>query len=88
MNEATECVHALQDSLRVNIHLEDESDKFLQKLAGVTDPEEKRKIIGNQFIYSFESVASKFGDMEYFSIYLVGSDFISQRPIHILVKFF
>ena len=37
----------------------------MQKLAGVTDPEEKRKIIGNQFIYSFESVASKFGDMEY-----------------------
>ena len=64
-NEAAECVHVLQDGLGVNIHLEDESDKFLQKLAGVTDPEEKRKIIGNQFIYSFESVASKFGDMEY-----------------------
>ena len=64
-NEAAECVNTLQDGLGVNIHLEDESDKFLQKLAGVTDPEEKRKIIGNQFIYSFESIASKFGDMEY-----------------------
>ena len=64
-NEAEECVHALQDGLGVNIHLENESDKFLQKLAGVTDPEEKRKVIGNQFIYSFERVASKFGNMDY-----------------------
>ena len=31
----------------------------------MTDPEEKRKIIGNQFIYSFERVASKFGNMDY-----------------------
>ena len=53
-NEAKTCVSALKKSLDVNIHSFDESDIFLSKLEGVNDPEEKRKIIGNQFIKSFE----------------------------------
>jgi GMP synthase (glutamine-hydrolysing) len=34
-------------------------------LEGVTDPEKKRKIIGNQFIYSFDRIASEMGDMQF-----------------------
>ena len=64
-NEASDCIHALKDGLGVNIHLEDRSDIFFDKLSGITDPEQKRKIIGNQFIYSFESVASRFSNMDY-----------------------
>ena len=64
-NEALDCIHALKDGLGVNIHLEDESDNFLEQLSHITDPEQKRKIIGNQFIYSFESIASRFDNMEY-----------------------
>ena len=64
-NEASDCIHALKDGLGVNIYLEDESDIFFEKLSGITDPEQKRKIIGNQFIHSFESVASRFDNMEY-----------------------
>ncbi len=62
-NEAVQCITALHDGLGVNIHLKDESDIFLEKLKGITDPEEKRKIIGNQFIYSFEAFSKQFGDV-------------------------
>ncbi|MEW5800515.1 MAG: glutamine-hydrolyzing GMP synthase [bacterium] len=40
-------------------------DRFLKKLAGVTDPEKKRKIIGNEFIYLFEEEARKIQDAEF-----------------------
>ena len=81
-DEAVECLHALQDGLGMNIHLEDESDKFFNKLAGVIDPEEKRKIIGNQFIYSFENVSSKLGDMEYLAQGTLYPDVIESGVSH------
>ena len=64
-NEAKICVSALKKGLDVNIHSFDESDIFLSKLEGVNDPEKKRKIIGNQFIKSFEKISKKFGDITY-----------------------
>ena len=64
-NEARDCVNALKTGLGVNIHSYDESERFLSKLKGVTDPEEKRKIIGNQFIYSFDRIADELGEMEF-----------------------
>jgi len=41
------------------------ADHFVSRLAGVTDPEEKRKIIGNEFIVLFEEEAKKLGDIKY-----------------------
>jgi len=64
-NEAEQCVHALKDGLGVNIHLYDESEKFLSKLNDISEPEKKRKIIGNQFIRSFEDIASELGDLQF-----------------------
>ncbi|RPH05421.1 MAG: glutamine-hydrolyzing GMP synthase [bacterium TMED144] len=64
-NEAKTCVSALKKGLDVNIHSFDESDIFLSKLEGIKDPEEKRKIIGNQFIKSFEKISKKFGDIDF-----------------------
>jgi len=64
-DEAKNCVKALKDGLGVNIHCYDESDIFLSKLKGVIDPEKKRKIIGNQFIYSFDRIAGEMGKMEF-----------------------
>ena len=43
----------------------DESEHFLQRLKGVTDPEEKRKIIGEQFIRSFERIANEQGEIDF-----------------------
>jgi GMP synthase (glutamine-hydrolysing) len=71
-DEAEQCVNALQDGLGVNISLYDESEKFISKLRGVTEPEKKRKIIGEQFIRSFEEIAGKFG----------GIDFLAQGTLY------
>lgn len=43
----------------------DARDRFLGKLAGVDDPETKRKIIGNEFIYVFQEESAKFDDFEF-----------------------
>jgi len=64
-DEAKQCVKALSDGLGVNIYAYDESELFLSKLEGVTDPEKKRKIIGNQFIYSFDRIAGEMGEMAF-----------------------
>jgi GMP synthase (glutamine-hydrolysing) len=47
----------LRNNLGLNIDAIDASERFLSKLAGVTDPERKRKIIGNEFIEVFEREA-------------------------------
>ena len=64
-NEAKNCVSALKNGLKVNIHCYDESNIFLSKLSDITDPEEKRKIIGNQFIYSFDRISGELGEMQF-----------------------
>lgn len=43
----------------------DARERFLSKLAGVDDPEQKRKIIGNEFIYVFEEESGKFDDFKF-----------------------
>jgi len=45
----------------------DAESRFLAKLVGVTDPEEKRKIIGHEFIAVFEEEAKKLGDIPFFA---------------------
>jgi GMP synthase (glutamine-hydrolysing) len=47
----------LRGNLGLNVDAVDASERFLSKLAGVTDPERKRKIIGNEFIEVFEREA-------------------------------
>ena len=64
-NEALDCIQALKDGLGVNIHCYDESGIFLSKLEKITDPEKKRKIIGNQFIYSFDRISNELGEIQF-----------------------
>ena len=64
-NEVDEVLGNLQSDLGINIKLLDQSNIFLDKLSKVTDPEEKRKIIGNQFIRSFESEISNYQDVKF-----------------------
>ena len=52
-------------NLGLNLQIVDASDLFLDKLAGVVDPEQKRKIIGSEFIYLFEKEAQKVGGATY-----------------------
>lgn len=56
----TETVHkTLTEGLGINLTVVDAGETFLNKLKGVTDPEKKRKIIGNTFIEVFEAEAEK-----------------------------
>jgi GMP synthase (glutamine-hydrolysing) len=61
LNEAEE-VLGLYEQLKLKVHYVDASDEFLNGLAGVDDPEKKRKIIGETFIRVFEREASRLGD--------------------------
>jgi len=63
-NEAKEVLETFE-SLGVKIHFVDASERFLNRLKGVTDPEKKRKIIGEEFIRVFEEEASKFGKIRF-----------------------
>ena len=58
-NEFEQVQKNLRDKLGLNLVAVDASDRFLQKLAGVTDPEKKRKIIGNEFIAVFDDEAHR-----------------------------
>jgi len=58
-NEGEQVIAAFRDRFRVPLVAVDASDRFLGKLAGVTDPEAKRKIIGGEFIRVFEEEAAK-----------------------------
>jgi len=58
-NEPQQVISAFRDSFRVPLVAVDASERFLAALAGVTDPERKRKIIGEEFIRVFEEQAAK-----------------------------
>jgi GMP synthase (glutamine-hydrolysing) len=49
----------------IRLHVVDAADRFLSALAGVTDPEEKRKIVGREFIRAFETAAREIADVEF-----------------------
>ena len=65
MDESEKCVRSLKEGLGINIHSFDESNLFFSKLENIIDPEQKRKIIGNQFIESFERISKDFGEIKY-----------------------
>ncbi len=55
--------------------------RFLDRLAGVTDPEQKRRIIGNEFIRVFEEEANKLGPVEYLVQGTLYPDVIESAPV-------
>jgi GMP synthase (glutamine-hydrolysing) len=61
-----------RDAFKMDLRVVDAADRFLGKLAGVTDPETKRKIIGYEFIAVFEEEARKLG----------GADFLVQGTLY------
>ncbi len=63
MGEADEVVTLFRDHYNIPLIHADEGDRFLGALAGVSDPEQKRKIIGRLFIEVFEEKATEVGDV-------------------------
>ncbi len=70
--ESENVVEVFRNQLSANLVYVDATDRFLDKLAGVGDPEQKRKIIGGEFIRVFEEEARK----------LDGIDFLGQGTIY------
>src|SRR5690554_4596484 len=64
-DEAIKVKTLFEEKFRLNLVAVDATDSFLDKLAGVTDPEEKRKAIGHDFIRIFEEEARKLGEIDY-----------------------
>lgn len=63
--EAERVIDTFRRNMRMNLITVDASDRFLANLAGVTDPEEKRKIVGETFIRVFEEEADKIGRVDF-----------------------
>lgn len=64
-DESESVVRVFRDELKANLVYVDASEPFLSKLAGVADPEAKRKIIGAEFIRVFEEEARKLDGIEF-----------------------
>jgi len=64
-NESENVVEVFKNQLDANLIYVDATDRFLDKLAGVADPEQKRKIIGGEFIRVFEEEARKLEGIEF-----------------------
>jgi len=64
-NEGAQVIQAFRDHFRVPLVAVDASGRFLERLAGVTDPEQKRKRIGAEFIRVFEEQARRLDDVHY-----------------------
>lgn len=71
-DESESVVRVFRDQLKANLIYVDATERFLSKLEGVADPEQKRKIIGGEFIRVFEEEARK----------LSGIDFLGQGTIY------
>lgn len=70
--EAEQVMNTLGGKFGLNIIKVDASERFLSKLAGISGPEKKRKMIGNEFVYVFDDEASK----------LKGVDFLAQGTLY------
>ena len=65
LGEAEEVMSVFRDGLGMNLIKADAGELFLAKLAGVEEPEQKRKIIGEEFIRVFEQEAKKIGAVDF-----------------------
>lgn len=65
LNEAKEVVSIFKEQFDINLVHIDATDRFLQKLKNISEPETKRKIIGEEFIRVFEEEAKKIGAVDF-----------------------
>ncbi|TVX88395.1 glutamine-hydrolyzing GMP synthase [Paenibacillus agilis] len=63
--EAEGVMETFTGKFDMNVIKIDARERFMSKLAGVSDPEQKRKIIGNEFIYCFDEESAKLGDFDF-----------------------
>jgi GMP synthase (glutamine-hydrolysing) len=79
--EREQVTQLLQEHLGMKTILVDARERFLAKLAGVVDPEKKRKIIGHEFIRVFEEEAAHLGEFEFLLQGTIYPDSIAQTSL-------
>ncbi len=79
--EPEEVIRVFRDEMDANLVYVDATDRFLDKLAGVEDPEEKRKIIGGEFIEVFAEEAAKLDGIEFLAQGTIYPDILESGPV-------
>ena len=79
--EPEQVVRVFRDQMHANLVYVDAVDRFLDKLAGVADPEQKRKIIGAEFIRVFEEEARKLDGISFLAQGTIYPDIIESGPV-------
>ena len=79
--EAEQVVRVFRDELKSNLIYVDAQDRFLDKLAGVAEPETKRKIIGGEFIRVFEEEARKLEGIKFLAQGTIYPDILESGPV-------
>lgn len=81
-NEREEVEKTFRDNFKINLTVIDASEIFLGRLDGVTDPEQKRKIIGKTFIEVFEEESKKLGDFQFLAQGTLYPDVIESQSVN------
>ena len=79
--EPEQVIKVFRDELNANLVYVDATDRFLDKLAGVADPEQKRKIIGAEFIRVFEEEARKLEGISFLAQGTIYPDIVESGPV-------
>ena len=79
--ESEQVVKIFRDQMDANLIYIDATDRFLDKLADVSDPETKRKIIGGEFIRVFEEEARKLQDVDFLAQGTIYPDIIESKGV-------
>ena len=79
--EPEQVVEVFRDQMNANLVYVDAVDRFLDKLAGVAEPERKRKIIGAEFIRVFEEEARKQDGIEFLAQGTIYPDILESGPV-------
>ena len=79
--EPEQVVEVFRDQMHANLVYVDAVDRFLDKLAGVAEPEKKRKIIGAEFIRVFEEEARKQDGIEFLAQGTIYPDILESGPV-------
>ncbi len=81
-NEADKVVATFKDNFHINLIYVDATDRFLDKLAGIEDPEQKRKIIGYEFIEVFDDEAKHIDNVGFLGQGTLYPDVIESVAVH------
>ncbi|MBP5192638.1 MAG: glutamine-hydrolyzing GMP synthase [Eubacterium sp.] len=79
--EPEQVIKVFRDEMKANLIYVDATDRFLDKLAGVSDPEQKRKIIGKEFIDVFAEEAAKQDGIEFLAQGTIYPDILESGPV-------